>query len=121
MNNFYTAYDELTGDIKGVFSGTPADAELNGPCVEGQYSAEEYRIIDGVPTPKSSEELNAKRLEELTREVRFSRDAELKKTDWTQVSDAPVDSVAWAAYRQELRDLPQQEGFPENVVWPTKP
>jgi hypothetical protein len=54
-------------------------------------------------------------------EIRSERDFLLKKSDWTQLPDAPVDQTAWAAYRQELRDIPQQKGFPENVTWPTKP
>jgi hypothetical protein len=54
-------------------------------------------------------------------EIRAERDRLLKASDWTQVADAPVDQAAWAAYRQALRDVPQQEGFPENVVWPIKP
>ena len=39
-------------------------------------------------------------------QVRLWRNMELSQTDWTQVSDAPVDASAWAAYRQALRDLP---------------
>ena len=54
-------------------------------------------------------------------EIRQQRDRLLKECDWTQVADAPVDQAAWATYRQALRDIPQQEGFPENVVWPEKP
>lgn len=53
--------------------------------------------------------------------VRSSRDAKLAATDWTQVADAPVDQAAWAAYRQELRALPEQAGFPWEVTWPTQP
>lgn len=53
--------------------------------------------------------------------VRAFRGQLLADTDWTQVSDAPVDQAAWAVYRQALRDIPQQEGFPESVVWPSKP
>jgi len=45
----------------------------------------------------------------------------LKESDWTQVADAPVDQSAWADYRQALRDVPQQEGFPQEVVWPNPP
>jgi len=60
-------------------------------------------------------------LEQEAEEVRTQRDALLKDSDWTQVSDAPVDQSAWANYRQALRDLPEQEGFPQEVVWPTKP
>lgn len=44
--------------------------------------------------------------------MREARNKLLTDSDWTQVLDAPVDRTAWAAYRQALRDLPQQEGFP---------
>lgn len=54
-------------------------------------------------------------------QVRADRNRRLSETDWTQVLDSPVDRTAWAAYRDELRSLPEQEGFPHNVVWPTKP
>jgi len=54
-------------------------------------------------------------------EIRTERDAKLTASDWTQVADAPVDQKAWAAYRQALRDLPSQEGFPNEVAWPTEP
>ena len=55
------------------------------------------------------------------KEVRAERNRLLTASDWTQVADAPVDQAAWAAYRQALRDLPQQDGFPLNVIWPTTP
>ena len=45
----------------------------------------------------------------------------LSASDWTQVPDAPVDQQAWATYRQELRDLPDNTEDPRNPVWPTKP
>jgi hypothetical protein len=54
-------------------------------------------------------------------EVRAERNRLLDESDWTQVIDAPVDQTAWAVYRQALREVPQQAGFPQNVVWPTKP
>jgi hypothetical protein len=53
--------------------------------------------------------------------VRASRSDKLKDSDWTQVADAPVDKAAWATYRQELRDISAQTGFPWAVVWPTQP
>ena len=55
------------------------------------------------------------------REVRAKRDRLLAACDWTQVNDAPVDASAWAAYRQALRDVPQQVSFPEAVEWPVAP
>ena len=62
-----------------------------------------------------------KALEAEANEVRTQRDALLAASDWTQVSDAPVDQQAWADYRQALRDVPSQSGFPSDVVWPDKP
>lgn len=54
-------------------------------------------------------------------EIRAERDRLLDASDWTQAADAPVDQAAWATYRQALRDVPQQAGFPQNVTWPTEP
>ena len=54
-------------------------------------------------------------------EIRTERDAKLAETDWTQVADAPVDQAAWATYRQLLRDMPEQAGFPNTIDWPVAP
>jgi hypothetical protein len=54
-------------------------------------------------------------------EVRNQRNQLLKDSDWTQVADAPVDKEAWVTYRQELRDITSQVGFPFNVLFPTPP
>lgn len=54
-------------------------------------------------------------------DVRQTRDQLLSATDWTQVADAPVDSAVWSVYRQSLRDVPSQAGFPWEVTWPTQP
>jgi len=59
--------------------------------------------------------------EEVTQIMRLKRDNFLKESDWTQLSDASVDATAWATYRQALRDLPSQSGFPFNITWPTQP
>jgi hypothetical protein len=53
--------------------------------------------------------------------VRTDRTQRLAACDWTQLSDAPVDSAAWAAYRQSLRDISAQPGFPWTVDWPVAP
>ena len=52
-------------------------------------------------------------------EIRKERDAKLAKCDWTQVDDAPVEKAVWATYRQALRDVPLQTGFPWTIDWPT--
>lgn len=54
--------------------------------------------------------------------VRWKRDALLAKSDWTQLPDVPLATKeAWAAYRQALRDITEQPGFPFDVVWPEPP
>ena len=57
----------------------------------------------------------------LSEQIRQERNDLLDASDWTQNSDSPVDQTAWATYRQLLRDVPQQDGFPLTVVWPTAP
>ena len=57
-------------------------------------------------------------------ELREERNRLLTSCDWTQGADSPLDSdqkPAWAAYRQALRDVPEQQGFPYDVIWPTQP
>jgi len=53
--------------------------------------------------------------------VRADRNARLAATDWTQIADSTADKAAWAAYRQALRDVPLQAGFPQSVTWPQEP
>lgn len=58
---------------------------------------------------------------EQAKSVREQRNQKLKDSDWTQLIDAPVDRQAWVVYRQELRDISAQTGFPWEVQWPTQP
>jgi hypothetical protein len=59
--------------------------------------------------------------EKLFKRIRKWRDAELVKSDWTQVIDAPVDQAAWATYRQALRDLPATNDDPFKIDLPVSP
>jgi hypothetical protein len=61
------------------------------------------------------------RVNDQWRNVRNERNTRLAACDWTQLADATVDAAAWAAYRQVLRDLPQTNPDPFNIVWPTTP
>ena len=71
-------------------------------------------------TPASADEI-AQRTANEADAVREERNQRLSACDWTQLSDAPVDSNAWASYRQALRDLTNQSGFPWTVQWPDAP
>lgn len=59
--------------------------------------------------------------------IRAQRERKLLESDWTQFTDAPLtpeQKSAWAAYRQELRNIPETYSsatHPDDVVWPTKP
>ncbi len=55
-------------------------------------------------------------------EVRTERNTKLAATDWTQASDVPqAIKDSYAPYRQALRDVPSQSGFPWTITWPTQP
>jgi hypothetical protein len=53
-------------------------------------------------------------------QVRLQRDALLAETDWWAVGDRTM-TQAERDYRQALRDVPAQDGFPLDINWPTKP
>jgi len=53
--------------------------------------------------------------------VRTDRTKRLSECDWTQIADSTADKAAWATYRQALRDITTQSGFPWAIVWPTNP
>ena len=55
---------------------------------------------------------------EQAKSARQSRDQMLKDSDWTQIADSTADKAAWATYRQALRDVPVQSGFPWDITWP---
>ena len=71
-------------------------------------------------TPRTADDLAA-RLAQQAAAVRADRNARLAATDWTQIADSTADKPAWAAYRQALRDVPSQAGFPWIVTWPQEP
>jgi hypothetical protein len=93
------------------------------------YPTTGKRYQPGVPTQVDDvyvgvwdeQEVSVGELRRLAFEMKTARNQMLKNCDWTQAEDAPVDRAAWAAYRQALRDVPEQEGFPSLVQWPQQP
>lgn len=72
---------------------------------------------EAVPVPEPTEQ-------ELASMVRSQRDSKLSATDYLVVPDYPIsteDLEAVKVYRQALRDIPEQSGFPKNVQWPSEP
>ena len=89
-------------------------------------TTEFFKIVEGERVDLTAAEIE----EVLRRRADTSYDAELARrernrllavSDWTQVSDSPVDKQAWATYRQALRDVPAQPCFPDTIVWPVAP
>ena len=80
-------------------------------------------VVDGVTTTAIEHEnaYKAQKDAEQAKSVRATRDEKLAECDWTQVADAPVDKAVWATYRQSLRDITAQTGFPWTVEWPDAP
>jgi hypothetical protein len=54
-------------------------------------------------------------------QVRSERNKRISTTDWTQLADSKADKNLWATYRQSLRDITSQCGFPYDITWPEAP
>jgi hypothetical protein len=88
-----------------------------------------YRTIasadDLQPGETAATDIPAATLEAIASdEARAARDAALRACDWTVGVDAPLTAnqvAAWKAYRQALRDVPEQVGFPSSIDWPAAP
>jgi len=95
----------------------PANQNLNqlNPTLVKKQWLQTWQV-----TAASAEEI-AERLQRKEAEVRQQRNELLSACDWTQLPDSPADHEAWATYRQELRDVTAQAGFPWDVVWPEQP
>ncbi len=57
---------------------------------------------------------------EASKNIRKTRNNLISKSDWMACSDV-IMSDEWKEYRQALRDIPEQKGFPHSVDWPTQP
>lgn len=82
--------------------------------IENQNGVRRFQIV-AVPEPTD---------DEVAAQVRAERDRKVAATDYLAMPDYPLSEegkVAVMAYRQALRDIPSQEGFPREVVWPEVP
>ena len=145
----FRAYQQANGGptwgqtTEEILSSLNADVVFEGPQATGG-TVYQYSMPDGVeqiegkwytkhvlgPVFTDTEDATAAEQEaaykaakdaEQAKSVRQQRGEKLKDSDWTQVIDAPVDQAAWATYRQALRDITGQEGFPWTITWPEQP
>ena len=63
----------------------------------------------------------ALQLQKHTEQIRLYRNKLLSDCDWTQLPDSTADKPSWAIYRNLLRDVPSQVGFPLVIDWPEPP
>jgi hypothetical protein len=76
-------------------------------------------IFDWIDTRNNEEKYNL-----AAGSAQVTRNDLLYKTDWTQIANNPLTpelQQQWAIYRQQLRDITGQSGYPFNIVWPTPP
>ena len=133
LNNIKVHQDiqRTIGDVQypaGWFSHDPAARALVGMIEvpdpvrpdDNLFTSVENPDGSWTATPRTVDDLAA-RLAQQAAAVRASRTQMLKDSDWTQIADSTADKPAWAAYRQALRDVPAQAGFPQSVTWPEQP
>lgn len=112
-------------NVKGLVIefGNQTKWPTNEPLFFGTCDDDADVSVDGVVRTLTAEEYaHEKFMENDTKwvMVRTERNHRLMMCDWTQLPDAPVDATAWAAYRQELRDITTQTD-PFNITWPQEP
>lgn len=126
-------YTDGTRDLN--FEAARRWAQSNGTTFEEDIEArvtvggvlKRYFVIGSEPEKPSPIEpppVHEPTQEEKEQAIRNERNLRLAYTDWTQLPDAPLTAeqkVAYAEYRQALRDVPEQEGFPDAIEWPEEP
>lgn len=98
--------------------------------VKGEFQPTEYSWVNGGIAHTPQIKLDMRTYQPTPEELREQADSEartlratlLARSDWTQLPDVPPGTKeAWAAYRQALRDITEQTGYPYEINWPTVP
>ena len=115
---------EVTGPYQ--YSQRDGVEEVNGQWFTKNVvgpNFEDYQDDDGSTVTAAQQEADyrARVDASVAAAVRSKRNGRLSDSDWTQLSDAPVDAASWATYRQDLRDITSQAGFPHDITWPAEP
>lgn len=113
----------------GVYSVHQLDQPSFDSATQKLVSDSEPTLIDGEwcigysVVDRTAEEI-AGATEAQSEIERALRNSRLAACDWTQLADAPLTAeqkTSWATYRQSLRDITAQDGFPFSIEWPTEP
>jgi hypothetical protein len=121
--------DQISDETAAAFNCFPVSL-TDSPAYDHTVNIERTAAKQGdqwveqwISTPATPEQI-AERTTAKATAVRADRNARLAASDWTQLSDAPLDldgKSSWALYRETLRTIPQQSGFPWDVQWPPEP
>jgi hypothetical protein len=149
LQEYYINSEKALVSCKGNLLGTPVTAyyKTSDPVTEGEAFCEAFRdwpgsaepgiwywntveFVNYGPKPQPSYEFDFDTLQwqdtrtqaEIAAEVVSRRNQLLQDSDWTQLPDVPLPTKpAWATYRQALRDITLQSGFPFTINWPEAP
>lgn len=112
QEEIYKYYQDAEGEVYAFLKDGSQDAYIQPGLIPiTKEAADALRFPP--PTP-----------EQQAQTIRAERDARLKETDLIIIRCAEAGEpvpAEWKAYRQALRDMPEQAGFPDTVVWPEKP
>ena len=133
----YTIFNKTTGQILRIVSTNNIDLQISDgeSYINENYDDSLYYIKNNIPIlfPAKPNEYSifdwstyqwTNNTNEAIYFVLNKRNRLLYESDWTQIPNNPLTAEqqsAWAVYRQELRDITSQSGYPFNVIWPTPP
>jgi hypothetical protein len=133
----YSIFIKSNGKLIRVVQTSNIDEQLLDleDYIEGSYLPDEYYVANKLPVKIPSKPSAYYYFDYDTKEwvlnidlvkldILSKRSKLLYASDWTQIPNNPLTTeqqAVWATYRQELRDIPQQSGYPFNVIWPTPP
>jgi len=133
----YAIYNQSTGQVLRNVQTNDIDAQIqeNEAYIDGAVDDSNFYIENNLPVEIPEQPSQYSVFDFVTKQwvldqnmavvdVSKNRQRLLYATDWTQIPNGPLTTAqqqAWATYRQELRDIPSQSGYPFNVIWPTPP
>ena len=116
MTITYKKSNDENGNLCSILMKEDGQVIWSIPLEVGNRHYDEYLEWDKTNTAEAADGLTWD-------DIRSTRDRILRDTDWTMTTGASVDQAQWAAYRQNIRDIPQtyKDKTPDDVVWPTQP
>jgi len=115
-HGYISCFVKLTdyNDEVAEFIAAPDDSEAYGRELYEMLNTKYLHLVEEV----TQEEIDTAAADD----AKCKRRVRLKDSDWTQLPDVPSDiKEAWKAYRQLLRDITIQDGYPHNIIWPEPP